>query len=135
MKNVIKLGLFGTAALALALFCTQSNHYWQQNCSDYVCDSHGHARISAQEIWDGGFNWNTKANDLHVVQAQPRFEDILPGSIQEGDVLAFHGAHVAWFHNGQWMDSDPKHNGPGVMQYDSQDLWFAGPVRILRWNQ
>jgi hypothetical protein len=84
--------------------------------------------MNAEEIWDGG------KGQLDVVQAQDRFEDILTDSLQEGDIVAFHGAHVAVYYRGHFVDSDPRHNGPGVMQYVAGDSWFTGPVRILRWH-
>jgi hypothetical protein len=102
--------------------------YLDQPCGKYVCARAHRPTLSAQEIWDGA---NGK---LRVVQAQAQFEDLISDSLQEGDIVAFHGVHVGVYHHGQFMDSDPRHHGPGPMQYSASDAWFSGPVRILRWN-
>jgi hypothetical protein len=102
--------------------------YLEQPCGKFACERAHRVPMSAQEIWDGG------DDQLRVVQAQARYEDLLPGSLQEGDIVAFHGVHVAVYHAGQVIDSDPLHNGPGPMQYRADDPWFSGPVRVLRWT-
>jgi hypothetical protein len=102
--------------------------YIDEPCGAYVCLRARRTPMNAQEIWDGG------KGKLKVVQAQERFEDLIPGSLQEGDIVAFRGVHVAVFHQGRFVDSDPRHDGPGPMQYVEGDSWFLGPVRILRWR-
>jgi len=97
--------------------------YWRENCSEYAARIVGIGAESAGEMWNG--------RDLRLVGEFDSWEQarrMVPMS--EGMLIAFHGAHVAVFHCGQVMDSDPRHNGVGPMQYDAGDSWFKGRVRI-----
>jgi hypothetical protein len=127
-RSTMKLAIAAFMALSAAGWLNGKPTYIDQPCSKYVCLHAHRPTMDAQQIWDGG------NGSLQVVQAQARFEDVLPGSLQEGDILAFHGEHVAVYQRGQFMDSDPRHNGPGAMQYLAGDPWFSGPVRVLRWG-
>src|ERR1700730_5241583 len=51
--------------------------YLEQPCGKFACERAHRVPMSAQEIWDGG------DDQLRVVQAQVRYEDLLPGSLQE----------------------------------------------------
>lgn len=114
--------------LGVVFFVSRGNGYARENCSQYVCHAQHQPVRTAREIWDGKGMVNV-GDYASLAQAE------IMHPMTEGDIIAFHGAHVAWFHNGVYMDSDPRHDGPGVMQYDATDLWFAGPVRIRRFKQ
>ncbi len=116
------------ATIALALFPWPSPTYLDATCSQFVCRRANRPELKAQELWDGG------DGQLRVVQAQARFEDVITEDLLEGDVIAFHGVHVAVYTHGDFMDSTPEH-GPGRMQYRAGDQWYAGPVRVLRWKK
>jgi hypothetical protein len=113
--------------IVLALFPWPGPTYMQATCSQFVCRHDKRPEIKAQELWDGG------QGQLQVVQVQARFEDLIVEHLREGDVIAFHGVHVAVYTHGDFMDSTPEH-GPGLMQYRPGDQWYAGPVRVLRWK-
>jgi hypothetical protein len=102
--------------------------YLDENCSQFVCRRANRPALKAQELWDGGLG------QLQVVQAQPQFTDVIVEHLQEGDILAFHGVHVAVYTHGDFMDSTPE-RGEGRMHYRAKDSWYAGPVRVLRWKK
>jgi hypothetical protein len=101
--------------------------YLDENCSQFVCRRANRPTLKAQELWDGG------RGQLQVVQAQPQFADVIVEHLHEGDILAFHGVHVAVYTHGDFMDSTPE-RGEGRMHYREKDSWYAGPVRVLRWK-
>ncbi|HEV3206024.1 MAG TPA: hypothetical protein VGZ28_03655 [Terriglobales bacterium] len=113
--------------IALASFLKPSPMYIDETCSQFVCRRAKQPELTAQQLWDGG------DGQLQVVQAQARFEDVIVEDLQEGDVIAFHGVHVAVYTHGAFMDSTPE-NGEGRLQYRSGDRWYVGPVRVLRWK-
>ncbi len=55
-----------------------------------------------------------------------------------GDILAFHGDHVAVYAgDNTFLDSDWSHQnkGVGIMNpYGGNAAWFIGKVRIVRWR-
>ena len=113
--------------LALASFLRPSPKYLDETCSQFVCRRVKRPELTAQQLWDGG------DGQLQVVQAQARFEDVIVEDLLEGDVIAFHGVHVAVYTHGDFMDSTPE-NGEGRVQYRAGDRWYAGRVRVLRWK-
>lgn len=114
-------------AIGLALFPWPGPTYLDATCSQFVCRRAKRPEFTAQELWDGG------KGQLRVVQAQLGFGDVIVEDLREGDVIAFHGVHVAVYTHGNFMDSTPEH-GQGRMHYQSRDQWYAGPVRVLRWK-
>ena len=58
--------------------------------------------------------------------------------LEPGDIADFDGVHVAaYIGGGVSMDSDIAHGGVGPINLwmkPLSDPWFAGGVRILRWN-
>jgi hypothetical protein len=115
-------------AITLASFQWPGPTYLDETCSQFVCHRAHRPELTAQQLWDGG------NGQLQVVQAQAQLEDVIVEHLLEGDILAFHGAHVAVYTNGDFMDSTPEH-GEGRMQYRAGDRWYAGPVRVLRWKK
>jgi len=122
--NPMKLLMIG---IALALFPWPNPSYLDAPCGKFVCRRAHRSALNAQELWDGG------NGQLQVVQVQPKFEYLIVEHLREGDVIAFHGIHVAVYTHGDFMDSTPEY-GQGRMQYRRGDLWYAGPVRVLRWK-
>ena len=113
--------------ITLALFLRPGPTYLDETCSQFVCRRANRPELKAQEIWDGG------DGQLQVVQAQAQFEGVIVEHLQEGDVIAFHGVHVAVYTHHDFMDSTPEH-GEGRLQYRTGDKWYSGPVRVLRWK-
>lgn len=124
MRSVTRLALFAALTVSLTIPYLR-NGYDRQNCSQYVTSQAGLPSMTAADIWhaSGGLLLVRECTSLAGCEME---------GLTEGDIVAFHGAHVAIFRNGALYDSDPRHNGPGLMQYDARDLWFSGPVRILR---
>lgn len=94
--------------------------YLELDCASYVAAINHHARIGAKVFFNGD---------------APGYQQIASTMLatgQEGDVAAFHGVHVAVFHDGAWHDSDPAHNGVGLCRYNPSDPWFHGSVKIFR---
>jgi hypothetical protein len=130
MSSIIKTAIL-TALITMICFGilirATENRYSKMNCAQYVSAMHHHSPQTARAIWNG--------EDQNIVGEYDSFPQAeISGQIREGDVIAFHGVHVAWYHNGAYLDSDPNHNGPGRMQYNGQDGWFEGPVRIVRYR-
>lgn len=103
--------------------------YNELSCVRFIEQAHeekGHC--TAAEMFDGC------RGAMVVVAEVPDMHTLPYKSLVPGDVVNFHGAHVAVYVGyGQFMDSDPLHNGVGQM-VPTKDGWFAGPVRILRWK-
>ena len=102
------------------------------NCSGFIANAHGNEYIAPEEFYQGA------GGKLQIV-AEVSDRSAIPESIlKPGDVAAFHGAHVAaYLGAGIWIDSDARRGEVSKfrMQDKSQsDNWFAGPVRIVRWN-
>ena len=85
--------------------------------------------MTAANIWRG------RGQGLTIIHECDTLAGCEMAGLVEGDIVAFHGCHVAIYHDGAIHDSDPRHDGVGLMQYDGSDPWFAGPVRILRRRQ
>jgi|ERR1700730_10338544 hypothetical protein len=113
--------------ITLASFLRPGPIYIDETCSQFVCRRAKRPELTAQQLWDGG------EGQLQVVQAQAQFEDVIVQDLLEGDVVAFHGVHVAMYTHGDFVDSTPE-NGEGRLQYRTGDRWYAGPVRVLRWK-
>lgn len=107
--------------------------YWTLQCSTYITTAkHFGRHCGAAEFWKNGCG-----GALATVAEVPSLAAVPVDSLQPGDVLAFHGVHVAaYVGNGHFMDSDPTHNGVGDMTPNAikNDGWFTGKVKILRWK-
>lgn len=106
--------------------------YWTLQCSTYITTAHHFHHCGAAGFWKDGCG-----GALAVVEQKRSLNEINPAELQPGDVLAFHGVHVAaYVGNGKFMDSDPNHDGVGDMTPDAihGDLWFNGQVKVLRWK-
>jgi hypothetical protein len=103
---------------------SRNGAYWRESCSQYVSRISGIDTEMAMDMWQG--------RELVVVG---EYDDLAQAlriqPMREGMVVAFNGSHVAVYHGGQLMDSDPKHGGVGLLQYEKRDSWFSGKVRIL----
>lgn len=109
--------------LILAAFVPH-NHYWDENCSQYVSHVIGIAPQTAADFYAG-------KNLMRVRECDTLAQCEIVG-LADGDVVAFHGVHVAIYQDGVLRDSDPRHDGPGLLQYREGDNWFSGPIEILR---
>ncbi len=110
----------------------EGTSYWTLQCSTYITTAKQFRHCGASEFWDSGCG-----GALVTVTELPGYGAINPAKLQKGDVIAFHGVHVAvYVGNGQFMDSDPNHGGVGPMTPNALpgDLWFTGRVKILRWK-
>jgi hypothetical protein len=109
----------------------EGESYWTLNCSAYI-------RIAKLHKSCGGAAgmFNGCYGDMTVIAEYKSFHQIPISVLKPGDVIAFNRTHVAaYLGQGQFLDSDPKHIGVGAMEYTPSDPWFAGPVRVVRWNK
>ena len=64
--------------------------------------------------------------------------DDLLAKLQPGDIVAFHGVHVAaYLGGGRWVDADTRRGNVAEFRMSDKpaaDAWFAGRVRVLRWT-
>lgn len=105
--------------------------YWTLNCSGYIRTAKKHASCGGAA---GMFNGCK--GDMDVIAEYKSFDQIPVSTLKPGDVIAFNRMHVAaYIGDGQFYDSDTRHNGVGPMQYVKGDAWFSGPIRIMRWNR
>lgn len=107
--------------------------YLTLDCARYICAAKRHSHCGSAAIFSGCNGDMTLVKQVSTLAEA----EALP-VLQPGDVADFHGVHVAaYVGNGQWMDSNPDHSGVGTMdkQPNPHDLWYTGPVRILRWNK
>jgi hypothetical protein len=111
--------------MLLAAFSTRPTTYWDLNCAQYVCHVRHVPAATATQIYNGAAGFRTVAE-------YQSFAAIDKAALHDGDVLAFNGTHVAVVQGNVIMDSDPKHGGPGLLEYVAGDKWFAGPVKIMR---
>jgi hypothetical protein len=140
---MFRVSALGVAALALSLGTPtvspsyldrleemRGTSYADANCSGYICQAKRHAPCSAQQFWNGC------GGDLTVVQQVESLSKLDRNSLHAGDVLDFHGVHVAvYMGGGEIMDSVPERGVGTVSQPKSNDIWYAGNVRVLRWIQ
>jgi hypothetical protein len=143
MKKMLKL----TAVLVAALVCMSAYYpmtylerllsyegtdYFKLNCQTFIEAAHGTGlHCSAAKMWDGCYDQAT------VVAEFASLESINLAQLAPGDVLDFHGTHVAAYIGGtDFMDSDVCHGGVGHidLRQKSNDFWFKGSVRVLRWK-
>lgn len=106
--------------------------YWTLQCSSYITTAHHFRHCGAAEFWQNGCS-----GALETVAVVPSIDKIPVANLQPGDVIAFHGVHVAaYIGDGKFMDSDPVHGGVGDMMPGAihNDTWFTGQVKILRWK-
>jgi hypothetical protein len=105
--------------------------YWTLNCSAYIRTANLHKSCGGAA---GMFNGCR--GDMTIIAEYKSFLEIPISVLKPGDVIAFNRAHVAaYIGQGEFMDSDPRHYGVGPMEYTPGDPWFAGPVRVVRWNR
>jgi cell wall-associated NlpC family hydrolase len=105
--------------------------YWRLSCTSYITTAKNfHHPCNAKQFWSNGCD-----GALLTVSEAPRFQDLNRAVLQPGDVIAFHGVHVAaYLGDGEFMDSDPTHAGVGTMTPVAGDAWFTGAVKVLRWR-
>jgi hypothetical protein len=112
------------------------------NCSGYLTNASGAGFMEADEMYAGGHR------QLEIIAELPDRFAIDETQLQTGDIAAFRGSgtfhghplegvHVAAFvREGVWIDSDARRGN--VSEFDLEDKptddpWFEGKVRILRW--
>jgi len=114
------------------LIALRGMSYWEMQCSTYITEAKGFRHCGAGEFWNNGCG-----GALATVAEAPSYQAIDYSVLRAGDVLAFHGVHVAaYVGDGRFFDSDPTHGGVGPMTPDAihNDTWFSGKVKILRWK-
>lgn len=133
------------AVLILAGFCISAKRadyvttlqslegtpYYKLTCSTYIETAKHAKHCGARGMWNG---CNGQADVIAEFKSK---NEIDPSNLVAGDVLDFHGAHVAAFVGDGFMDSDPQHNGVARIDLrtkSSNDPWFGGPVRVIRWK-
>lgn len=140
MKKAIKaIGVLVAAALFLSaspidyvsrLKNSEGIAYFTLDCARFVEVAHHAKHCSAAAMYTG-------CNGQATVVAEFATKSFDPSILRAGDVLDFHGAHVVAFVGDGFMDSDPSHSGVARISLRSKsasDLWFAGPVRVIRFN-
>lgn len=87
--------------------------YSSLKCSQLACLVAGHAPATARQLFDEGAP--------------------IIGPLQPGDIVAFGGAHVAVvFADGSLVDSTPERGVGRVSKANPHDLWYAGPLRVVK---
>ena len=103
------------------------------NCSDFIANAHGDDYIGPDEFYAGA------EGRLRILAEFSERSDIDERQLLPGDVIAFHGVHVAaYLGNGTWIDADTRRGNVGTFKLEDKpasDPWFAGKVRVLRWIQ
>lgn len=115
-----------------ALKALRGTSYWTLQCSAYITTAKRFHHCGAAGFWSTGCG-----GALAVVDSADSFDRLNKTVLQPGDVIAFHGVHVAvYVGGGEFMDSDPVHNGVGDMTPNAipGDMWFVGKVKVLRWK-
>lgn len=117
------------------LWALRGTLYNKLTCSDYIDMAHSDTlrnQCGAAGMWVG------TCPDQHRVGAFTSLQAVDKSTLQAGDIIAFHGAHVAaYMGNGVFLDSDWHHANKGVDYMDAahgDPAWFDGPVRIVRWD-
>ena len=106
--------------------------YIQMDCQRFIEAPLHVKHCGANGMWSGCYN------QAHVIAEFKSRQEALAYPLLPGDVLDFHGVHVAVYVGDKFMDSDAQHGGVGYVDLEHKnpnDLWFTGPVRIVRWNQ
>lgn len=87
--------------------------YKDMNCSRFACMVTGHRPATAAQLYQ---------------EALP-----ITSPLRPGDIVCFHGVHVAVWTEAGLMDSIPS-RGPGrVTRMDPADRWYyGGPVKVIR---
>jgi len=122
----------GDVSYVEMLKALRGTSYWTLQCSTYITTAHHFRHCGAAEFWQNGCS-----GALETVAVVPNIKAIPVAVLHPGDVIAFHGVHVAaYIGDGKFMDSDPNHYGVGDMTPDAirGDTWFNGQVKILRWR-
>src|SRR5271157_1173462 len=76
--------------------------YWTLQCSSYITAAHRSRHCGAAGFWNDGCG-----GELAVVAEANGFDGIDRSVLRDGDVISFHGVHVAAYVDGKFMDSDP----------------------------
>ena len=107
--------------MATALYLIQLFLLLWQPYSRFTCSQLGgvgHRQCSAAEMWKG-----CGGRLVEVRQARV------------GDVVAYHGAHVAIYLRRGWvLDSVPE-SGVTIHRVPKLDQWYSGPSKIMRWRE
>jgi hypothetical protein len=112
------------------LLAMEGTPYLRAPCSTFICQAKRHPRCSAAEMWLGC------AGELTIEQEAVSFASVNASELQPGDVVSFHGVHLAvYVGGGVWMDSIPERGvGRLTTPPNPMDLWYSGRVKILRWR-
>lgn len=141
----VKLSVILMAMFVSSSFCprTYVDRLWSLRgtlysiltCSDYIDMAHSQTledQCGAAGIWVG-----TCPNQVRI-GASRSLRELDLSTMRPGDIVAFHGAHVAaYMGNGVFLDSDWHHANKGVDYMDAahgDPTWFNGPVRVVRWT-
>jgi len=87
--------------------------YSRLNCSQLACVVSGHRMSTAKQLFEEG--------------------TAITAPLKPGDIVAFRGAHVAVVaQDGGLLDSTPERGVGRISRVNPNDLWYAGPVRVVR---
>lgn len=110
------------------------------NCSGFISNAHGVAFRKSYDFYSNRYEDMTLVADLPTVRAVD--ESLLqPGDVAafEGGRPGFHGIHVAaYLGGGLWADADSRRGSIATWSLSEKtdaDIWFAGRVRLYRWNR
>jgi hypothetical protein len=118
-------------AYVARLMAMANTPYLSAPCSNFICQAKKRAQCYAADMWSGC------KGEMTIEQEAENFNSIDTTQLRAGDIVNFHGIHVAaYLGNGLWMDSVPE-RGVGQMQTppNPADPWYSGKVRILRWGK
>lgn len=113
------------------LLSLKGTPYLTLDCARYICAAKKHSHCGSRDIYsgcNGSMAVVAEVKTLAEVQQLP--------NLQPGDVVDFHGIHVAaYIGEGKFMDSNPDRNGVDNMPLNPNpfDPWYNGPIRVMRW--
>jgi hypothetical protein len=157
LSILLFLTIFGAAFYKVRAFVPYPNDYvtrlrwlnnWSSrgrygfNCASLISNAHDEQYLNEREIYAGA---NGRLSLIAEVESISKIDE---SKLQPGDVAAFqgptkapfsgHGFHVAaYLGNGIWIDSDTRRGYVGewvLADNTTNDTWFQGKVRLLRWN-
>jgi hypothetical protein len=111
------------------------------NCAGFVLNAHGDKTLSTLgALQDTAPLYNGLNGKLKTVSNLKSKNEINEEHLRAGDVVFFGGAngHVVLFlEPGRWIDSDFRRGTVKEfsLQEKTNDTWFSGNVRVLRWKE
>jgi hypothetical protein len=119
-----------------------SRGYYGFNCGAFLSNAHGERYYTEREMWAGAHG------NLALVTEYEDRHALNESEIKPGDIAVFQGPttrpyigrglHVAaYLGNGVWIDADSRRGYVSKFRLAERaegDPWFAGKVRIVRWN-